>query len=80
MSPEVTVALLIVLGLVGYMLYETLKSPFNLEAYEKEQRRLIKDAMRKPKKRKKYKSRSKALTVEAPHKRKPGRPKKETKK
>jgi len=50
MSTEITVALLILLSLVAYMLYETLKSPFNPEKYEKEQRRLIKDAMRKPKK------------------------------
>tara|TARA_R110002033_G_scaffold54768_5_gene103311 strand:+ start:289 stop:525 length:237 start_codon:yes stop_codon:yes gene_type:complete len=49
------------------------------EQYEK-QRDATEYPLREQKKRKKYKSRPKATKVEAPHKRKPGRPKKENKK
>ena len=67
----------ILLGLVTiYGLYRQF-NPFNNR--KNEERPIIKDSVRKPKKRKKYKSRSKATKVEAPHKRKPGRPKKENK-
>ena len=70
----------IVVGAVfSFILYHTLKSPFNPEAYEKEQRNLIEDSMRKPKKRKKPKNGTKAATVEAPHKGKSKRAKKKNK-
>lgn len=70
----------IVVGAVfSFILYHTLKSPFNPEAYEKEQRAIIKDAMRKPKKRKKPASSAKATKVEAPHKGKSYRTKKKNK-
>ena len=70
----------IVVGAVfGFILYHTLKSPFNPKAYEEEQRSLIEDSMRKPKKRKKSASRAKATTVEAPHKGKSNRAKKKNK-
>jgi len=70
----------IVVGAVfSFILYHTLKSPFDPEAYEKEQRAIIEDSLRKPKKRKKYKSRAKATKVEAPHLSKSKRAKKKNK-
>ena len=79
MNPEMWIPILVVVSVFAYIFYHTLKSPFDPEAYEKEQRDLIKDSMRKPKKRKKPKSRAKATTVEAPHKGKSKRTKKKSK-
>ena len=73
------IPILVVAAVFGFIFYHTLKSPFNPEAYEKEQRDLIKNAMRKPKKRKKPASRAKATKVEAPHKGKSNRSKKKNK-
>tara|TARA_B100001059_G_scaffold72361_1_gene69546 strand:- start:68463 stop:68696 length:234 start_codon:yes stop_codon:yes gene_type:complete len=70
----------IVVGAVfSFILYHTLKSPFNPEAYEKKHRDHIEDSMRKPKKKKKPASRAKATKVEAPHKSKSYRTKKKNK-
>ena len=79
MSIEMWVPILVLVIIVTYVFYCALKSPFNPEAYEKQQRDLIKDSMRKPKKRKKPSSRAKATTVEAPHKGKSKRSKKKNK-
>ena len=79
MDLEMWIPILVVTAVFGFILYHTLKSPFDPEAYEKEQRDLIKDSMRKPKKRKKPKSRAKATKVEAPHKGKSKRTKKKSK-
>jgi len=73
------IPVLVVGAVFGFILYHTLKSPFDPKAYEKEQRAIIEDSMRKPKKRKKSKSRTKATAVEAPHKGKFKRAKKKNK-
>ena len=79
MDLEMWIPVLVVTAVFGFIFYHTLKSPFNPEAYEKEQRAIIKDAMRKPKKRKKSSGRAKAVKVEAPHKGKSKRTKKKSK-
>jgi hypothetical protein len=79
MSTEMWIPILVLIAILTYVFYYALKSPFDPEAYEKEQRNLIKDSMRKPKKRKKPKSRAKATAVEAPHKGKSYRTKKKNK-
>ena len=73
------IPVIVVGAVLGFILYHTLKSPFNPQAYEKEQRSLIEDSMRKPKKRKKPQGRAKAVKVEAPHKGKSKRTKKQSK-
>ena len=73
------IPVLVVAAVFGFILYHTLKSPFDPNAYEKEQRAIIEDSMRKPKKRKKPASRAKATKVEAPHKGKSKRAKKKNK-
>jgi len=67
MNLEMWITVIIVIAVFSFIFYHSLKSPFDPEAYEKEQRNLIKDAMRKPKKRKKPKSRAKTTKVKAPH-------------
>ena len=79
MSTEMWVPILVLVAIVTYVFYCALKSPFNPEAYEKEQRAIIEDAMRKPKKRKKSPGGAKAVKVEAPHKGKSKRTKKKSK-
>ena len=73
------IPVLVVGAVFSFILYHTLKSPFDPKAYENEQRAIIKDAMRKPKKRKKPASSAKATKVEAPHKGKSHRTKKKNK-
>ena len=73
------IPILVVGAVFGFIFYQQLKSPFNPQAYEEKQRAIIKNSMRKPKKRKKPQGRAKATTVEAPHKGKSKRAKKKNK-